>query len=319
MISIIVPTRDRAELLEQTLAALIRQECPGGACEIVVVDNGSIDRTPAVVAAAAGGAVPVVYVLEAKPGKSHALNTAVARARGELLVFTDDDVIPSDGWVAALSRALVETGADFATGRILPLWEAPAPRWMSPELYGALSVADAGVHRLSVTKGVNEHIMPLGGNLAIRRHVLGRIGGWNPALGSLQGTLRTGEDHEFGLRMLAAGFRGVYEPGATVRHRVPPERLRVSYFLDWFAGNGAVEAGLEQEFPTTVHYFLNVPRYLWRQFAGDLLRTTLGVLSADPKRVTAGRARMTWFACYFQRRWQLRHRSTGAGVQAATS
>ena len=65
--------------------------------------------------------------------------------------------------------------------------------------------------------------MPIGANMAIRRSVVERVGGWNPALGKLDGTLRTGEDHEFALKMFDAGLVGVYEPRAEVAHRVPAD------------------------------------------------------------------------------------------------
>jgi glycosyltransferase involved in cell wall biosynthesis len=305
MISVIIATRDRAPLLATTLDAVAGQQSPGCAFEILVVDNASADGTPAVVrTAAAGAGVPMTYLREERPGKSHALNTGVTHARGDLLVFTDDDVLPSRGWLAAFVRAVHETRADFATGRILPLWEAPPPRWMSPALHGALSIADGGPERLALSKGLNEQITPMGGNLAVRRSITDRIGGWNPALGKRQGTLRSAEDHEFALRMFAAGFTGVYEPDAVVRHRVPADRLRRAYFQRWFYDNGVIVAGLEQNYPSTDRYVLKVPRYRWRRAFVDLGSTIRAIVTADPKRATAGHMRLVWFAGYLRARWK---------------
>ncbi|CAN5888803.1 hypothetical protein BH18ACI5_BH18ACI5_26980 [soil metagenome] len=312
MISIIIATRDRAALLNETLEAIGRQDPPAIPFEVVVVDNGSVDHTRDTVDAAAERLpLAIKYVHEPRPGKSHALNTAVASAQGEILVFTDDDVLPSPGWLAAFVRALTETGADFATGRILPRWEATPPAWISPQLYGALSVADGGPLRLALSKGVNSHIMPMGGNLAVRRQVVERIGGWNPDLGSLQGTLRTGEDHEFALKMLDAGFAGVYEPEAAVSHRVPADRLRVGYFLRWLTTNGGIHAALEAQFPSTPHYLLRVPRYRWRLFANDVLDGAAGVVTFNYRRVIAAYLRMTWFVAYVRGRWEQRGRTFG--------
>ena len=82
MISVIVATRDRASLLEGTLDALCGQLSPGCPVEILVADNGSVDGTARVVEAAARRSdIPVVYLTESRPGKSHALNSAVSRAR----------------------------------------------------------------------------------------------------------------------------------------------------------------------------------------------------------------------------------------------
>jgi len=319
IISVLIATRDRARLLEGTLHALCEQRSPGCSFEILIVDNGSIDSTATVVAEAARrSSVPVTYLTEEKPGKSHALNTAVTRARGDLLAFTDDDVLPSPGWLAAFARAFSETGADYAAGRILPLWEAPPPRWLTPSLHGVLAIPDGGTRRLTLN-GNHDQVMPIGANMAIRRPVLDRVGGWNPELGKLKNTLRTGEDHEFALRLGAAGFRGVYEPEACVLHRVPAERLRLGYFARWFYGNGQMVAGLERDYPSTAHYLLTVPRYLWRQAATDLGSSLTGVLTVDPGRSTAGAMRLAWFAGYLEGRWNRRDEATVAAARAVIS
>jgi glycosyltransferase involved in cell wall biosynthesis len=305
MISVLIATRDRAALLSETLHTITCQIDPGQAVEIVVVDNGSVDDTLGVIElAATRSPIPITHLREERPGKSHALNAGVARARGDLLVFTDDDVLADRGWLSAYASAFDSTGADFAAGRILPLWEAAPPRWLSPALYGVLAIPDGGRERLRIAKGVNEAIMPLGANMAVRRHVLDRIGGWNPDLGKLQGTLRTGEDHEFALKMIAAGYEGVYEPRASVQHRVPADRLQLKYFQRWFHDNGIIEARLEEEFPTTDRYVLGVPRYLLRKAAGDAGRLLRGCSTADLKRVIAGELGLLWFAGYVKARFR---------------
>ena len=312
IISVVIATRDRAPLLEETLKALCELQSPGCPFEILVVDNGSIDSTATVVAEAARRSkVPVTYLTEEKPGKSHALNTAVGHARGDLLAFTDDDVLPSPGWLAAFAQAFSETDVDYAAGRILPLWEAPPPRWLAPSLHGVLAVSDGGTRRLTLN-GDHDQVMPIGANMAIRRSVLDRIGGWNPELGKLKNTLRTGEDHEFALKLVAAGFKGLYEPEASVLHRVPADRLRLGYFARWCYANGQITAGLEQDYPSTAHYLLSVPRYLWRRLAKDLVSIMSGVVTVDPQRSTSGAMRLLWFAGYLEGRWQRPHGATVA-------
>lgn len=303
MISVIIATRDRAPLLKGTLEALSGQASPGCPVEILVVDNGSVDGTRDVVEAAGRQSkIPVRYLSESKPGKSHALNTAVAHARGDVLAFTDDDVLPSNTWLAAYSRAFDETGADYAAGRILPLWEVTPPKWLAPAQYGVLAVCDGGTRRLMLA-GVHDEVMPIGANMAVRRHVLDSVGGWNPELGKLKNTLRTGEDHEFALKLAAAGFAGVYEPEACALHRVPAERLRLDYFFRWCYGNGRIEAGLEHDYPSTRNYLLRVPRYLWRRLAADLMLTATGVVTAKPQPATSGAMRLVWFGGYLAGRW----------------
>jgi glucosyl-dolichyl phosphate glucuronosyltransferase len=315
MISVLIATRNRAALLAATLEGLAQQEAPGQPVEIVIVDNGSTDDTAAVVARARERApAPVIYLREERPGKSHALNTALSHVRGDLVVLTDDDVLPSPGWLAAYVRAFEMSDTDFVVGRILPLWEAPPPRWMSPALYGVLAVPDGGTRTLSIARGLNEHIMPLGANMAIRRRVVDRIGGWSPDLGKLEGTLRTGEDHEFGLRMLAAGFSGRYEPEACVRHRVAADRLRLGYFRKWFYDNGKIEAQLDRFYPTTNRYVFGVPGYLWRQAAIDVFSALVGLGTCDWARAAAGQMRALWFAGFLCERWRTRPNKQAAAA-----
>ncbi len=306
VVSVIIATHNRRQLLAETLDALALQDWPPDGFEVLVVDNASTDGTSdAVAAVAAARPLPTVRLLhEERPGKSHAVNRAVAAARGAILACTDDDVRPDPGWVRAIAEAMEETGADFVVGRIRPRWETAPPAWISPRLYGVLAVPDNGPDRFEIRTGLNEHAMPIGANMAVRADVVGRIGGWRADLGKLRDTLRSGEDHEFYLRMLAAGMRGIYEPRASVAHFVPAERLRRAYFLRWLHDNGRVVSAIEREFPTTSRYVLGVPRYLWRQAAGELARLGRpGRGRRDADRF-ASLTRLSWFLGYLRGAWQ---------------
>ena len=305
MISIVVATHNRRTLVERTISALAAQEYRIGGLEIVVVDNASTDGTAdtlhALARQAGGHAIRVLH--EARPGKSFAVNTGVSAAAGDLIALTDDDVLPSRRWVAAIQKAMTESGADFCVGRIRPLWGAPPPAWLSPALHGVLAIPDNGPERLPIRRGLNEHVMPIGANMAVRRTVLSRVGGWRPELGKLRHTLRSGEDHEFFLRMLHAGLRGVYEPEAEVAHLVPADRLRKPYFLRWLYDNGQIVAGIERAYPPRVVSLLGVPRYLWRQAASDALDLVATLRPGRGAERFARGTRLAWFAGYLRGAW----------------
>ena len=305
MISVIVATHNRRLLLERTLEALAAQQPVPGGLEILVVDNASTDGTSAAVQALArrSSGHPVRLLHEARPGKSFAVNTGVAAARGELLAFTADDVVPSPGWLSAVTGAMEETGADFCVGRIRPLWEAPPPAWISPALYGVLAIPDNGAERLIIRRGSNEHAMPIGANMAVRRAVLDRLGGWRPELGKLRHTLRSGEDHELYLRMLHAGLSGVYEPAAIVEHLVPANRLHRAYFLRWLHDNGRIVAGIERVYPPEAAKLFGVPRYLWREAAADLGHLVAALRPGRAAQRFARTTRLAWFAGYLRGAW----------------
>lgn len=297
-ISVVIATRNRASVLRETLAALHQQQWPSDRFEVIVADNGSEDDTAAVVSAVQAAApLPFVrYLFVQPPGKSHAVNAALAVVRGDVVAFTDDDVQPDERWLAALARGFAETGADFLAGRILPIWSAPPPAWLSPALYGVLAIPDNGTVRQPLR--ADGGIMPIGANMAVRRSALDRVGGLCESLGKLEGSLRTGEDHEYFLRLLAAGCRGVYEPDAVVRHLVPADRLREDYFRRWLYQNGRDVARLQRRYPSQVRMLAGVPRHLWREAAHDTWTTVAAWMAGDARRRVASLARLAWFGGY---------------------
>ena len=304
-ISIVIGTRNRSVLLGQTLDALARQRWPADRMEIIVADNGSTDGTRAVVERAARRAagVSIRYLFVAQPGKSHAVNAALQLTRGDLIALTDDDVQPHPEWIAALAHAVEETGVDFVAGRIRPIWEIDPPRWMSPSLYGVLAIPDNGSARLPIAAAQSTRVMPIGANMAVRATVIERLGGLRTDLGKLAGSLRTGEDHEFFLRLLHAGCRGVYEPAALVGHVVPAERLTRGYFRRWLYQNGQDVARLERAYASSVPFMLGVPRYLWRQLIADALSMVRASIGGDGARQFASVLRVLWFLGYLRESW----------------
>ena len=301
-VSVVIATRNRSVLLARTLRALASQRWPAGQMEIIVADNGSTDETGAIVEGFSEG-VAVRYLLVTTPGKSHAVNAALQIARGDVIAFTDDDVQPDPEWLNGLAGAFAETGADYVAGRILPIWEVPPPAWMSPPLYGVLAIPDNGAERQSITADGASQVMPIGANMAVRAAVIARVGGLRTDLGKIDGSLRTGEDHEFFLRLVHEGYRGTYEPAALVRHLVPASRLSRSYFRRWLFQNGGDVACLERSYPTGVATLLGVPRYLWRVTLEAALAAARAAIRGDRAQRFASTLRVIWFAGYLRESW----------------
>jgi glycosyltransferase involved in cell wall biosynthesis len=303
--SVVIATRNRHALLATTLDALAVQEWPCERFEVIVADNGSTDDTPRVVESASrrrGGPL-MRYLFVSEPGKSAAVNQALAMAAGDLIALTDDDVRPEPDWLPRLAQAFDETGADFVAGRVRPAWEAPPPAWLSPAIYGVLAIPDNGDERLAITAD-DHHVVPIGANMAVRRTVIEQIGGLRADLGKLDGSLRTGEDHEFFLRMLHSGLVGVYEPAAVVHHRVGAERLDRRYFRGWLYQNGRDVAQLAQLYPQErISHLLGTPRYMWRQAASDVAAMIAASVRRDPAARFRACGRLVWFAGFLRQSW----------------
>jgi glycosyltransferase involved in cell wall biosynthesis len=226
-LSAIIPTRDRPELLADTLKGLHEQELPDGSMEVIVVDDGSSSDLAALVAALPGTArVPTRVVRQAPAGLNAARNRGAAEARGAILAYLDDDVLVAPNWARGVLDAIAASGADAVAGRILLNLAGEPPRWLSPRLRRYLSELDLGTAPRLLTDEEDAY----GANCAIARPAFERIGGFGDELDREGASLRSNGDVEMFRRLRAHGGRIAYAPQAVVDHRVPPERLTAAWF-----------------------------------------------------------------------------------------
>jgi glycosyltransferase involved in cell wall biosynthesis len=273
--SVIIPTYNRADELGRTLQSLAAA-CKARNCEVIVVDNNSRDHTRETVEEVARGfPAEVRYLFEQEQGRSAALNAGIAKARGEIIAFTDDDHRFEPDWLDAASRGLARFECDYVGGKILPIWGGPKPAWLSTESgrhRAVIGMADYGPEPIEFGKGP-----AMGGNLAMRSDAVARAGLWDNRLGRRGDTLLGQEQREWCLRARKAGLRGLYLPDMVVYHLVPEERLKKQYFRKWFYWHGISRAilyekfGLDMESPeetaldfSQVPHLAGVPRYLFR-------------------------------------------------------
>lgn len=209
-ISVLVGTRDRPETLADAVAAILACEHPS--FELIVVDQGDDDRARAVVEAA--GDPRAHYVRDAERGKSRAMNIALARARGELLAFTDDDCTPAPDWLAEVERAFdAEPGVGLLFGVLRAAPHDPAESFIpSFEPQERRRVSGRHTTAFDDSRGA-----PAGGDMAARAELFRRVGPFDPCLGP-GGRFVTGEDTDLQHRALRAGFAVLYEPACVVTH-----------------------------------------------------------------------------------------------------
>jgi glucosyl-dolichyl phosphate glucuronosyltransferase len=327
-VSIIVCTYNRARLLRDTLASLQAMNVPDGcAAEILVVDNNSTDNTPAVIAdCARHGQIPVVALKEPRQGKSFALNTALARARGDVLALTDDDVLVPLDWLQRIVDAFRERDVTFVFGKVLPRWgRVPPPELLTPaaqDIWGPLAIVDYGDEGQAYAPDNTGQRLPIGANLAFSRSALVAVKGWRTDLGKVDNTLISGEDHEIFMRLRRhALYRGYYDPGLLVRHFVPSRRLTRRYFRQWFFWHGKTHAlMLDDLHPDLdmahVPHIAGVPRFAYRQAVGQFWRWLRTRGHSDPLIALIEELRLLQHAGLLVQCWK---RSADVGRRAAAT
>ena len=192
-ISVIVPTRNRAVRLLGLLESLAVQTTPP--LEVIVVDNASDDETRAVVEAARVRGIRLPEPL----GPAIARNVGWQAARGDLIVFTDDDVVAPPEWLEAIASAHAREPEAVIQGRT-----APDPR--EAERLSAFG-------RSQSASGPGPWFQTC--NIAYPRELLERLGGFDESFWDA-----AGEDTDLGWRAIEAGARVVYEPSALNWHAV---------------------------------------------------------------------------------------------------
>jgi glycosyltransferase involved in cell wall biosynthesis len=275
-ITVVLCTYNRDQSLRSALNSVAASVLPESVqWEVLVVDNNSNDQTRKV-AEEFRSSYPgrFHYLFEAQQGKSHALNSGIREARGNILAFMDDDVTVHPNWLQNLTAELRNNEWAGAGGRIVPEWSFSPPRWLfahSPHAAGPLVGFDPGPNPGQLKEA------PIGTNMAFRKEMFEKYGYFRTDLGPRPGTEIRNEDTEFGDRLLSAGERLRYEPSALVLHPVTRNRIEKEYFLKWWFHKG--EANIRQFGirPGTKYYIGGIPLFLFRNLVVWTCKWMLGI------------------------------------------
>jgi glucosyl-dolichyl phosphate glucuronosyltransferase len=312
-VTVLIPTYNRAALLDETLASIRALRVRTGRLwEVFVVDNNSTDHTRAVVERHARDfPVALRYLLEPRQGRSSALNAGIAASEAAVIAMTDDDVRVEPGWLDAACDVLEDPSLSYAGGPVSPIWGAPPPPWLDlsrGDLWGTIAIQDHGDLPLSYE---DARKVPLGANIAARRSVFTAIGGFRADLGRSSGRLVMGQEvPELLMRARAAGMRGVYLPAMRVHHHVPSKRLTRRYFRAWWYGKGVSRSALERMQPVTelgvdlraTPHILRVPRYMYGSAARDLAGWVKNLARGRTADAFRHEMMLMFFAGYFRAR-----------------
>lgn len=232
-LSVVIPTRNRARRLERALDSLLQQEIEADAFELIVVDNGSTDGTADVCRKFAPRFRNFRYLREDEPGLHVGRHAGLRHARGEVLVFGDDDIRAASSWLAAIRDAFAQSRVGLVGGRILPEFECEPPAWV--EHLWARTRWGSTIYQYSVLD-FGDDVIEISGlyvygcNFSIRRQLLQRAGGFHPDA-MPRPLLRYRGDGEVAVARAVAqlGYVTLYHPRATVHHLVASERMTRDY------------------------------------------------------------------------------------------
>ncbi len=272
-VTVVVCTRNRAEGLRRALESLTKLDVEGLEVDVLVVDNGSTDHTATVVAeVAAASPIPVSHVFESTPGVGAARQRGVIESRGDWIASFDDDQLAEPEWLRKLFALAREKETKFVGGRVvLDLPAVYADRDLAPftrMLLGAsVQMPHVRPYDLKTTPGA--------GNMMAHREVFERVGAFDA-------TLDRGEDTDFFVRAVGAGYDVWYTPEAIVHHCIPADRMNDAYLyrLCDVIGNGTAERDRDRfgraALPAVWTARLGqaalalLPRWAWAKLRGDV-------------------------------------------------
>lgn len=246
-LTVILCTFNRFEALGRALDSVAASVMPESAeWEVLIVDNNSSDQTRNV-AERFCKKYPerFRYIFEPRQGKSFALNTGIREAEGEVLAFLDDDVRAEPTWLYGLTSPLRDTQWAGSGGRILPEPGFTPPPWLA--LHGPRSFGAALCAKFDFGDDPGQlKDAPFGTNMAYRKEMFEKYGGFREDLGPLPGGVKLSEDTEFGRRLMTSGERLCYAPSAVVYHEVHKNRVRKEFFLKWWFDRGRAKITEDQ-------------------------------------------------------------------------
>jgi GT2 family glycosyltransferase len=279
--SVIVCTRRRPQHLKRCLASL--HELNPSPTEIIVVDNRPDDPGTLKVIEEFDG---VIYLPEPAPGLSRARNRGILASRGEILAFTDDDVLVHPHWLLGVQTTLSEKTTLGMTGLVLPAELETESQVQFEFDFGGFNRGyrpinfDSTFFNCMLGRGVPVWRIGAGANMAFHRDAFDRVGLFDERLGA--GASGCSEDSEFWYRMLAAGLSVKYEPRAVVWHSHRLERAAFeSQMKQYMRGHVAallVQLEKHRHLGNLRRLFLTIPYAYFRRLAGMRVKDDWGAV-----------------------------------------
>ena len=302
-LSIVLPTFNRIAELPGAIASALEQTVPAGVYELVVVDNNSTDGTARTIAEIARAHPSLRYVLELRQGVSYARQAGIDVARAPIIAFFDDDVRVARNWVETILRTFDERPEiECIGGKVLPQWSTAPPTWLTPTHWAPLALQDLGDEPMIVSAENPRGL--ISANLACRKTLLDRIGGFSPEFQRVKDGIGSLEDDEWNRRLWKSGGKALYVPDLITSTDVPTTRLTRAYHRRWHRGHGRFYALLRAEEieRSSVGSLFGVPAHMYRAAMGDMAGWVSAAVSGRSDEAFLHEVKLRFFRGFFGQR-----------------
>ena len=304
-VSVVICTYNRPTLLLQAVNSFLWHSTGQIKFELIVVDNNSTEETRALVDGMARRDTRIRYLREQRQGNAYARNTGVLHARAPIVAFLDDDVAVKGNWLETIKNTFSQSNADFIGGKVLPHWEQRPPHWLTHRHWAPIAAVDYGEEPVSITS--NNPLCLLTANIAFKRSVFERHGGFSADVQRERDRIGSLEDHEFLMRLLRAGSSGLYVPNLVVEAHVGQERMTKAYHRRWHTGHGHFYAVMrDPDWERSQLRLMGVPGHLYRQTATHAIIWFSRILRGHPDAAFAHECQLRFFGGFFRERQRQR-------------
>nr|WP_154892643.1 glycosyltransferase [Paenibacillus xylanexedens] len=224
--SISICTHNRAVDTMQAVESVLNGDAESKDYEILVVDNNSSDNTKELFYS---HHFPenVRYIFEPQLGLSYARNRSIKEAKGEFILFLDDDALACPSWIREIIRIFdLNSEIGCVGGKIIPIWEGGKPEWIPNDIISLYTLMDFSGDIVEMEAPA----IPFGANVAFRMSIFEQMQPFREDLGRVGSNLMSSEESEL-IGRVRLEYKVFYNPYAVVEHKIAKSRLTKRWLL----------------------------------------------------------------------------------------
>lgn len=242
-VSVIIPTYNRSHLLIQTVRSFIEQNYDKDRYEIIIANNNSTDNTSEIIdSSVKKSSIPIRHIIEKRQGVHYARNSAAKIAAGDILYYTDDDMIADKSLLREIVKVFaLDANIGTATGMIIGRFDVDPPKWVKKHLINAYLSLTAENRKEELI--ITPEDLVYSCHQAIKRDVFFKAGGFNPenTAGVWIGDGETG----LNIKIKNLGYKFAYTSKSIIYHIIPKNRTTLKYLINRIGNQGFCDSYTE--------------------------------------------------------------------------